>query len=311
MISIDALYGTVWPAKKERVIDNAWTERYLQAALSGDKREAVKIMDELLEKGVPIVDLYLKVLTPALERVGELWCVGDIGVADEHLATEITISVMERLRSAIKRTARLSDRVMISCIEGERHYVGARMVADFFQMDGWRVDFLGPDVPTSALSAMIVQRRPQLVGLSVTMAQNKRHVSDMIDELARLEFRPVLLLGGQSVLANDVWENGELTIKFASNAMIALKMARELLRPEHPRALLEDYLAKFGLTVRRLRHEAGWTQQQLAKATDLTRAYVVAVEGGKQNVTMDVVIRIANALGVTPDHLFEGANEEN
>ena len=53
-----------------------------------------------------------------------------------------------------------------------------------------------------------------------------------------------------------------------------------------------------------LRQQAGWTQEQLAKATRLTRAYIVAVEGGKQNVSMDVVIRVANGLGVAPDQLL-------
>lgn len=269
----------------------------------------MELVDQSVEKGVSLFDLYLNIFTPALERVGELWCVGDISVADERLATEITMSVMERLRLAMNLPRRASGRVVVSCIEGERHYVGARMLADFFQMDGWQVDFLGPDVPTSALPALIDQRRPRLLGLSVTLPQNKRHVGDVIDELARLKLPPVILLGGRSVSANDGWKNGKLTIKVASSAFIGLKMARQLLRPEHPRALLEDFLQQFGLTVRRLRNESGWTQQQLAEATGLTRAYLVTVEGGKQNVTMDVVVRLANAFGVTPDHLLATANE--
>jgi methanogenic corrinoid protein MtbC1/DNA-binding XRE family transcriptional regulator len=296
---------------KTRATWNSWVAGYLQALLAGDERAAIKVVDPLLEKGASVVDFYLKLFTPALQRVGELWCAGDISVADERLATEITITIMDRLRLAMKLPRRLSDRILISCIEGERHYVGARMVADLFQMEGWQVDFLGPDVPTPALAAMILQRRPRLVGLSVTLPQNKRHIADVVDEMAGLKFPPVMVLGGQAVSANDCWNSADLIIKVASNAQVGLKMARQLLRPEHPRALLQKYLKQLGFTVRRLRSEAGWTQQQLAKATGLTRAYVVGVEGGKQNVTMDVVIRLANALGVAPDRFFEAANEES
>ncbi len=266
------------------------------------------MLDELLEKGIPILDLYLKILTPALERIGELWCVGHISVADERLATETTLGVMERLRSAIKLPHRLAERVLISCMQGERHYIGARMVADLFQMHGWQVDFLGPDVPTSALATMIRQRRPRLVGLSVTLTENKRHVGDVIDDLSRLKLPPVMLLGGQAISAEDVGHNADSKVKVASNALVGLEIARQVLFSEHPHALLEKYLKLLGLSVRQLRNEAGWTQEQLAKATGLTRAYVVAVEGGRQNVTMDVVIRLANALGVTPDHLLAAAN---
>lgn len=294
---------------KKRVIQNSWIEPYVTALLAGDKRAAMTMVDQLIEKGVSIADLYLNILTPALERIGELWYVGDIGVADERLATEITVSVMEKLRLNMELPRRLSDRILISCVEGERHYLGARMVADLLLIDGWRVDYLGPDVPTSALLAIIRRRRPRLVGLSVTLPQNKRHIGDVIDDLARLKLPPIMLLGGQSVSGNDRWQSGGLTIEVVPNARVGVKMARQLLRPEHPHALLEEYLKQLGLTVRRLRNEAGWTQQQLAKATGLTRAYIVAVEGGQQNVTMDVVIRFANALGVTPDQFFEAANE--
>jgi DNA-binding XRE family transcriptional regulator len=56
--------------------------------------------------------------------------------------------------------------------------------------------------------------------------------------------------------------------------------------------------------VRHLRLKKGWTQEQLAETAGVTRVCIVAVEGGKQNVSMDIVIRLANALGVLPEHLM-------
>ena len=83
-----------------------------------------------------------------------------------------------------------------------------------------------------------------------------------------------------------------------------VRLAKKILAPDRPKAILSDYLRELGRRVRDLRQKAGWTQEQLAKATRLTRAYIVAVEGGKQNVSMDVVIRVANGLGVAPDQLL-------
>jgi len=291
------------------VILKSWADRYLQSVLAGDKRAAIEFVDLLLKKGIPVLDLYTNIFTSAQERVGELWCAGQISIADEHLATEITMAAMERLRSAMKMPRQSSERILILCVQGEHHYVGARMVADLFQMEGWDVYFLGPDVPTTALPAIILQRRPRVVGLSVTLPENKRHLDDLIDEIAHLRVRPVLLLGGQCVSANGGWKGGELTIKVAADAMDGLRIVRQLVAPAHSHVVLEDYLETLGLTVRRLRNDTGWTQQQLATATGLTRAYLVGVEGGKQNVTMDVVVRLANALGVRPDDLIAGTDE--
>ena len=61
--------------------------------------------------------------------------------------------------------------------------------------------------------------------------------------------------------------------------------------------------------VRELRTRKGWTQEQLAEAARVTRVCIVAVEGGKQNVSMDIVVRMANALGIKPEGLLTGEDE--
>ena len=68
--------------------------------------------------------------------------------------------------------------------------------------------------------------------------------------------------------------------------------------------MLKEYLLTLARRVRELRTNRGWTQEQLAEATRVTRICIVAVEGGKQNVSMDILIRLANALSVTPEILL-------
>ena len=79
------------------------------------------------------------------------------------------------------------------------------------------------------------------------------------------------------------------------------RRGHDLLRPRNSE---RRFPKELGRRVRNLRQKTGWTQEQLAKATRLMRAYIVAVEGGKQNVSLDVVVRVANALGVTPERLL-------
>jgi transcriptional regulator with XRE-family HTH domain len=68
--------------------------------------------------------------------------------------------------------------------------------------------------------------------------------------------------------------------------------------------MLREYLLTLARRVRELRTNRGWTQEKLAEATRVTRICIVAVEGGKQNVSMDILIRLANALSVPPDVLL-------
>jgi MerR family transcriptional regulator, light-induced transcriptional regulator len=292
-------------AGKRSIIDmDPYQQRYLGALLDGDSDTASKIAHELIAKRARVADIYLEVLSPAMFHIGELWCDGKVNVAQEHLATQITLGQMDKLRLIQSVARSLSYRVMVCCVEGEDHFIAARMAADLFQMEGWQVDFLGPDVPTAALIEIVIARRPNLLALSTTLQSNLRRTRALIEKIRKLPGAPYIIVGGQAALGDNSGKNKLQGIETATNVIEGVRLAKKILAPDRPKAILSDYLKELGRRVRDLRQKTGWTQKQLAKATCLTRAYIVAVEGGKQNVSMDVVIRVANGLGVAPDQFL-------
>jgi len=68
--------------------------------------------------------------------------------------------------------------------------------------------------------------------------------------------------------------------------------------------------AKFGLTVRQLRHEKGMSQEDFADACGLHRTYVGAVERGEKTVTIETARKIAGALAVPLWQLLKRAEDE-
>lgn len=60
----------------------------------------------------------------------------------------------------------------------------------------------------------------------------------------------------------------------------------------------------FGRNVRQARKDKGWTQEQLAFEAGVKRAYLSEVENGQRNVSLDVVEKLAKALGVSPEILM-------
>jgi MerR family transcriptional regulator, light-induced transcriptional regulator len=279
-------------------------QRYLRALLDGDSNAATRIVRELIAKRATVADIYLEVLAPGMFQIGELWCDGKVNVAQEHLATQITLGQMDKLRLIQSAPRSLSYRVMVCCVEGEHHFIAARMAADLFQMEGWQVDFLGPDVPTAALIEIVSARRPNLLALSTTLQSNLRRTRALIKKIRKLPAVPYIIVGGRATLGDNSGNNKIQGIETAANVIEGVTLAKKILAPDRPKAILSDYLKELGRRVRDLRQQAGWTQEQLAKATRLTRAYIVAVESGKQNVSMDVVVRVANGLGVPPDQLL-------
>jgi transcriptional regulator with XRE-family HTH domain len=60
----------------------------------------------------------------------------------------------------------------------------------------------------------------------------------------------------------------------------------------------EDWRAKFGRNVRRLRQQRRLTQEQLAFEAEIDLTYVGGIERGKRNPSLLVMARIADALSV-------------
>ena len=59
-------------------------------------------------------------------------------------------------------------------------------------------------------------------------------------------------------------------------------------------AKIENSLKKFGQTLRQLREDVNWTQEDLAGELNVDRAYVSQLERGLQNPSLKTMIRLAN-----------------
>jgi methanogenic corrinoid protein MtbC1 len=146
-------------------------ERYLAAQLAGDRNAALRlVLDEGVGKGIAVPRLYLDVIEVAQHRIGQLWQENRISVAQEHVATAISSLVIAHLYTALPRAPSNEKRVLLSCVDGELHDLGARVTADFFEMAGYDVRYLGASLPTDHLVAMAREDPPDLLVLSMTLS---------------------------------------------------------------------------------------------------------------------------------------------
>jgi methanogenic corrinoid protein MtbC1 len=172
-------------------------EPFLQAILAGDQRQAFALASDDARHGLAY--LYQHVAA-VMEQVGCLWQEGQISVADEHLATAVCEATIASLYPRIAWPVG-GPPAVVACVARERHQLGARMVADLLALDGWRVDFLGADVPVPAMVELVVSRKPVLVGLSATIEQHLPAAAAAVGELRRAQRGVRILVGGRAVHA--------------------------------------------------------------------------------------------------------------
>ncbi|HEU4324209.1 MAG TPA: cobalamin-dependent protein [Roseiflexaceae bacterium] len=179
-------------------MDDVYQE-YLEALRRGDRRGAQVVARAALARGADIRDLYMHVFQPALYEVGRLWEANQFTVAQEHLATAITQSIMAQLAGELLARPPLGRTLLATCIGGEHHEVGIRMVSDFFELEGWDVIYLGANVPIPDVVQMVASQRADLLAISVTLSG---HVTKARDLIAAVRASPSgarcrIMVGGQ------------------------------------------------------------------------------------------------------------------
>jgi MerR family transcriptional regulator, light-induced transcriptional regulator len=204
---------------------------YLRAQLDGNRREALRlVLEDGLAQGHSVSDLQAGVVQAAQREIGALWQQNRISIAQEHMATAISHVVMSRLFDEAEAGPRLDRRVVVACVEGELHEFPARLVADYLDLGGFDVRYLGANVPTDDLLTLLREETPDLLALSVTMSFN---VAALRATLTRVKIAlpelPVLI-GGHALEWEPRLAQQAGVATCASDATCLIDTARRMLR---------------------------------------------------------------------------------
>jgi methanogenic corrinoid protein MtbC1 len=192
--------------------DNEWYQQamqYLDFILKGERLQAVQLILSLVSGRAAIRNICLHILQPVQREVGRLWQSNQITVAHEHFATGITQQVMAQLYPHIFTTETKSKRFVATCVQGELHEIGLRMVTDLMELDGWDTWFLGANMPTESIIRFLIEKQADILAISATMTFHLDNVAKIITsvrakpELANLK----IIVGGYPfIVANELWK---------------------------------------------------------------------------------------------------------
>ncbi|MGZ6658100.1 MAG: cobalamin B12-binding domain-containing protein [Solirubrobacteraceae bacterium] len=175
-------------------------DAFAEALLAGDEVAAEIAVREAMDAELSSAEIDEKLIAPALWLVGELWERGKISVAEEHLATEISIRVLALQREAQRvARSRSGHRVMLATPTGELHVVALRMIENLLRGAGYDVVMLGPDVPAKALGDVARRMRADVVCMSLTMAGHRSDILRAIDNVRLVLPSAGFVVGGRGL----------------------------------------------------------------------------------------------------------------
>ncbi len=170
------------------------SRQFLQALLRHDEKMASTLFEDMLGS-FGLVELFEQVLTPVLVEIGEGWARGEVKVATEHFASHLILNRLQAIFQSLPLRSS-APRVMIGCAPDELHVIGPLMLAVLLRETGYRVEFLGPDLPLDDLAAYVTEEPPKLLILSATLADSAASLVNFPKKLHKAKQVPLFGFGG-------------------------------------------------------------------------------------------------------------------
>ncbi len=186
---------------KKQIVKKSFSEvfflDYFNSLAEGDKSHCAEIVTELLSRNVDIKDIYTDLYQRSLYRIGKLWDEGKYSIAEEHSATQITLHLINTIlpKKSVKKKGKSA---LITCIDKEYHEIGAKMVSNIFEFNGWNTRFLGSSVPAKEILKFIRANKPEFVGLSFNLYLNLLRLYTVIESIKKFFPDQKIIIGGQA-----------------------------------------------------------------------------------------------------------------
>ncbi len=204
-------------------------ERYLDTLLRGDRKACRTVIEESLQTGTPANAVYSDIIWPIMVEIEHLVRSDKITVTQEHLATRINRTIVDQLQNKLPRKPRKNKKIVISCAHAELQELGAQIMADLFESDGWEVKFLGGGLTNDDILAFINENAPDILliyGSTPKQAPDIRQLIDTIRDINAWPDMRIMVSGGLFNRAEGLWQEIGADL-FAATALEAIQIASQ------------------------------------------------------------------------------------
>ena len=203
--------------------------QYFEALLEGDRTQCRRILDLARQDGISPTEILLDIIWPAMEKIDELFREDRIDFVAEHIATRINRVLADQMQLQLPVAEPTGRNLVVSCSDAQNHELGAQIIADLFEADGWQVRFVGSGVPMDELVQLVGRIQPELLvyfGTEPGGIPEVRRTLQMLHRIGSSPHTAVLATGGVFNRAPGLWiEVG--ADSFAPDARTALAKVRK------------------------------------------------------------------------------------
>ncbi|PKN87104.1 MAG: hypothetical protein CVU46_05475 [Chloroflexi bacterium HGW-Chloroflexi-8] len=204
-----------------------YARRLYHLLINYDESGAMELVREIIAN-YDLRTITMEIFTPCLVGIGEAWNRGEIKITTEHFASAFIRGKLLTLLQAypVKRNVPF---IVIAGAPTEEHEIGALMMAVLLRSEGFRVEFLGADIPVDDLVYHSRFEKPDMIVLSATTRTAALEMKRMQEKLAQLKKPPKFGFGGFAFNLEPELREQIPGIFLGETMEIAIKKVNELL----------------------------------------------------------------------------------
>jgi|MTBAKMStandDraft_1061839.scaffolds.fasta_scaffold23452_2 methanogenic corrinoid protein MtbC1 len=173
-----------------------YTHWLYEALIKHNEERAAELVKEL-QSSYDLMTIFSRVVAPTLVAIGEAWYRGEIRITTEHYASNFLRARLMSLLQAYP-TRRNAPYIQLGCAPTEQHELGSLMMAVLLRSEGFRVEYLGPDLPIDDLVDYASYEFPDMIVLSASTELAAFEMRRLKEKLDQIDPAPQVAYGGSA-----------------------------------------------------------------------------------------------------------------
>ncbi len=181
-------------------------EKYL---LKGNSKAVYEILFRLFIQKVHPAIIFDQVVRESFIIIGDKYEADELGVEDEHIASNTMLSALSRFENTIVPRKSNNRKVICCSLENEFHGIGLQCIKIAFLYSGYHCIFPGTNLPFKNLLNLIKETKPEIVCISTSIPDENQVIQKQLENLEKMskENNFSLFAGGNNSNSHKLPDN--------------------------------------------------------------------------------------------------------
>ena len=187
--------------KRRQAIINKFQAQFFSSLTEGVLKDSIQLYESFVGQST-IEKFYEKIMNPVMAKIGDMWSVGKLSIATEHVASNVAQSLVKIISDNHKKNKLDKGKVIITTPVGEDHCISCNVLESFLLSKGFTTFNISPSTPAESLIQFVKTVRPTAILISITLDDNIKSGQRLAKKIHDAYKKLPIFVGGQAFLNN-------------------------------------------------------------------------------------------------------------